>query len=120
MNLEHHQRGRSSDPRGSGEKICTEGHHRHRDHRTRIGFLGAFLNLEHHPAKTVVNTKQKYFSIFRPRRFGKTMAIDMLCAYYDRTADSQPLFERLIVSEQEKGNDLPWDIYLENMMLFAW
>lgn len=27
----------------------------------------------------VVRTKQKYVSVSRPRRFGKTMATDMLC-----------------------------------------
>ena len=37
----------------------------------------AFLN-------TLVNTQQRYASVSRPRRFGKSMAVDMLCAYYDR------------------------------------
>lgn len=36
---------------------------------------------------TLVKTKQKYVSVSRPRRFGKTMSADMICAYYDRTAD---------------------------------
>ncbi len=35
---------------------------------------------------TVAKTKQKYVSVSRPRRFGKTMAADMICAYYDREA----------------------------------
>ena len=43
---------------------------------------------------TVAKTKQKYISVSRPRRFGKTMAADMLCAYYDREADSRELFEK--------------------------
>ena len=30
---------------------------------------------------TLVNTNQKYVSVSRPRRFGKTMAASMLCAY---------------------------------------
>ena len=42
---------------------------------------------------SVVKTKQKYVSVSRPRRFGKTMAADMICAYYDREADSRSLFE---------------------------
>ena len=41
---------------------------------------------------TVVNTQQRYVSVSRPRRFGKTMAADMICAYYDREADSRSLF----------------------------
>ena len=36
---------------------------------------------------SVAKTKQKYVSVSRPRRFGKTMAADMICAYYDRMAD---------------------------------
>ena len=41
---------------------------------------------------SVVKTKQKYVSVLRPRRFGKTMAADMICAYYDRKAESRELF----------------------------
>ena len=41
----------------------------------------------------VVKTKQKCVSVFRPRRFGKTMAADMICAYYGRGADSRVLFQ---------------------------
>ena len=29
---------------------------------------------------SLVNTKQKYVLVSRPRRFGKTMAADMICA----------------------------------------
>ena len=43
---------------------------------------------------SVVNTQQRYVSVSRPRRFGKTMAADMICAYYDREADSRELFEK--------------------------
>ena len=42
---------------------------------------------------SVLKTKQKYVSVSRPRRFGKTMAADMICAYYDREAESRNLFE---------------------------
>ncbi|MCD8106288.1 MAG: ATP-binding protein [Lachnospiraceae bacterium] len=34
----------------------------------------------------------------RPRRFGKTFAADMLCAYYDKTCDSRFLFDDLEVA----------------------
>ncbi len=63
----------------------------------------------------VVSTKKKYMSVSRPRRFGKTMAADMLCAYYDRTACSKDLFESCKISQNHSnGNedDLPWNIYL--------
>ena len=32
----------------------------------------------------VLRTEQKYVSVTRPRRFGKTIAANMLCAYYGR------------------------------------
>ncbi|MBO5623917.1 MAG: AAA family ATPase [Butyrivibrio sp.] len=62
---------------------------------------------------TLVKTKQKYVSVSRPRRFGKTMAADMICAYYDREADSRELFSNLKLADAngEFGN-LVWDAYL--------
>ncbi|SFQ04417.1 PD-(D/E)XK nuclease superfamily protein [Butyrivibrio proteoclasticus] len=62
---------------------------------------------------TLVKTKQKYVSVSRPRRFGKTMAVDMICAYYDREADSRELFSNLKLADAngEFGN-LAWDAYL--------
>ena len=62
---------------------------------------------------SVLNTSQRFVSVSRPRRFGKTMAADMLCAYYDREADSRSLFETRRISKQEKGDsELKWDKYL--------
>ena len=58
---------------------------------------------------TLVKTKQKYVSVSRPRRFGKTMAADMICAYYDRTADSRNLFASTKLSAFTDEN---WDRYL--------
>ena len=62
---------------------------------------------------SVVNTQQRYVSVSRPRRFGKTMAADMICAYYDREADSRELFANLKLSAGEGDNQKnPWDRYL--------
>ena len=65
---------------------------------------------------SVVNTKQKYVSVSRPRRFGKTMTADMICAYYDREADSRDLFsERLLATAkpvQTDTKEIIWDKYL--------
>ena len=62
---------------------------------------------------TVINTHQRFVCVSRPRRFGKTMAADMLCAYYDRKADSRALFEKLKVAANSKPeNKQSWDIYL--------
>jgi hypothetical protein len=62
---------------------------------------------------SVINTSQRYICVSRPRRFGKTMAADMLCAYYDRAADSRALFEKCKISKIETSiNELKWDEYL--------
>ena len=39
-----------------------------------------------------VNTEQKFLCVSRPRRFGKSMALKMLAAYYSRGCDSEELF----------------------------
>ena len=64
---------------------------------------------------SVVKTKQKYVSVSRPRRFGKTMAADMICAYYDREADSRELFEKCKITNAGIVNDNKnWDCYLSS------
>ena len=40
-----------------------------------------------------VGTVQKLTCISRPRRFGKSYAAKMLCAYYDCSCDSRSLFD---------------------------
>ena len=50
---------------------------------------------------SVLNTKQKNICVSRPRRFGKTMAADMLAAYYSKGCDSSSLFFGLKASCQE-------------------
>lgn len=46
-----------------------------------------------------VDTEDSLICISRPRRFGKSYAARMLCAYYDRTCDSHKLFEKLKISK---------------------
>ncbi len=41
----------------------------------------------------LINTKEKYICVSRPRRFGKSMALEMLAAYYSCGCDSRELFE---------------------------
>ena len=43
----------------------------------------------------VLGTNQKFICVSRPRRFGKSMAADMLSAYYDRKNHSIELFKGL-------------------------
>lgn len=47
----------------------------------------------------VLKTKQKYICVSRPRRFGKSMTIDMLTAYYSRGCDSGEMFQNLKISK---------------------
>lgn len=46
----------------------------------------AFIN-------STLNTGNRLTCVTRPRRFGKSMAASMLCAYYDRSCDSSTLFD---------------------------
>ena len=41
---------------------------------------------------SVINTKQALICSSRPRRFGKSITADMLCAYYSRGCDSDSIF----------------------------
>ena len=43
-------------------------------------------------------TEQSMTCVTRCRRFGKTMAAKMLCAYYDHSCDSRQLFEDLKIA----------------------
>lgn len=49
----------------------------------------------------VFQTNQKYICISRPRRFGKSMAANMLAAYYDITVDSHRQFDNLKIATDE-------------------
>lgn len=44
---------------------------------------------------STLGTKDKLTCVSRPRRFGKSFATQMLCAYYDRSCDSRNLFQDL-------------------------
>ena len=47
----------------------------------------------------VLDTAQKTVCISRPRRFGKSMAAEMITAYYGKGCDSKALFENLRIAE---------------------
>ena len=42
-----------------------------------------------------LNSESRYSCVTRCRRFGKSMAAKMLCAYYDKSSDSRELFRGL-------------------------
>lgn len=47
----------------------------------------------------ILGTRDKLSCVSRPRRFGKSYAAQMLCAYYDKSCDSRKLFEDLAISK---------------------
>lgn len=46
-----------------------------------------------------LNTERRYSCVTRCRRFGKSMAANMLGAYYDKSCDSRALFEGLEITD---------------------
>ncbi len=49
----------------------------------------------------VIRTEQRFVSVSRPRRFGKSMAANMLTAYYSRGCDSREMFSGLKISKDK-------------------
>lgn len=45
--------------------------------------------------------EKRFLCVSRPRRFGKTMAANMLCAYYSQECDSKELFRNLKIAKNE-------------------
>lgn len=45
-----------------------------------------------------IDTPRRLTCVSRPRRFGKSFAAQMLCAYYDKTCDSSVLFNDLEIA----------------------
>ena len=48
-----------------------------------------------------VSSEQKYICVSRPRRFGKSVNLGMLAAYYSKGCDSRKLFDGLALSKDE-------------------
>jgi len=49
----------------------------------------------------LIGTSNQYVCVSRPRRFGKTLATKMLCAYYSKGCDSRELFKDLKISKAD-------------------
>ena len=49
----------------------------------------------------VLRTEQKYICVSRPRRFGKSMAANMLTAYYSRGCDSREMFSKYKIAKAD-------------------
>ena len=47
-----------------------------------------------------ISTKEKWICVSRPRRFGKSMAIEMLASYYTKDCDSDDIFRNLKIHKK--------------------
>ena len=72
----------------------------------------------------LVNTREKFLCVSRPRRFGKSMAGNMIAAYYSKGCDSRELFKDLKIAQDKsyeeylnKLNVIKIDLNAEYMMV---
>ncbi len=68
----------------------------------------------------LMNTQEKYLCVSRPRRFGKTMALEMLAAYYSRGCDSVELFKGCKIEKHDTFQEHlnKYDVIFLNMQQF--
>lgn len=67
-----------------------------------------------------INTEQKFICTSRPRRFGKSMALKMLAAYYSCGCNSEDLFRGYKIEKEEsfKEHLNQYDVIFLNMQQF--
>lgn len=61
-----------------------------------------------------IGKSKHYVCVSRPRRFGKTFATKMICAYYSKGCDSRELFEGLKISKADS-----YEKYLNKLNFIA-
>ena len=68
----------------------------------------------------LIRTEQKYVCVSRPRRFGKSMAADMLLAYYSKAEDTSALFDDLKINREASYREHlnQYDVIKINMQEF--
>ena len=68
----------------------------------------------------LLGTEQKYVCVSRPRRFGKSMAANMLASYYEKEENSDDLFGGLRISRAITYRDYlnQYDVIKINMQEF--
>lgn len=73
-----------------------------------------------HYTNSILHTTQKCICVSRPRRFGKSMAANMLTAYYSRGCDSRELFTGLKIAQDEAFEKYlnQYDLIFLNMQEF--
>lgn len=67
-----------------------------------------------------LNTEQQYICVSRPRRFGKSMTLKMLAAYYSKDCDSKELFDGLEIKKHKSFEEHlnKYDVIFLNMQQF--
>lgn len=67
-----------------------------------------------------MNTEDKFICVSRPRRFGKSMALKMLAAYYSCGCNSKDLFTGLIIENDPEFDEFrnKYDVIFLNMQQF--
>lgn len=68
----------------------------------------------------IINTEEQFICVSRPRRFGKSMALKMLAAYYSRGCDSADLFRGFKIEQHETFQEHlnRYDVVFLNMQQF--
>ena len=68
----------------------------------------------------IINTKEKFVCVSRPRRFGKSMTLEMLAAYYSCGCDSTSLFKGLKIENDDTFREHlnQYDVIYLNMQQF--
>ena len=61
-----------------------------------------------------IDKGNKYICVSRPRRFGKTIATNMMCAYYSKGCDSREMFKDLKISKADN-----YEKYLNKLNFIA-
>lgn len=67
-----------------------------------------------------INTNEKFLCVSRPRRFGKSMTLQMLAAYYSRGCDSAELFKGFKIENNNTFAEYlnKYDVIFLNMQRF--
>ncbi len=67
-----------------------------------------------------LNTREQFICVSRPRRFGKSMTLEMLAAYYSRGCDSAELFRGFKIESDENFSEHlnRYDVIFLNMQQF--
>lgn len=68
----------------------------------------------------LLGQEKRFICVSRPRRFGKSMAANMLCAYYSRGCHSEKLFQNLEIFKNSfyKNHLNQYDVIFLNIQQF--